>query len=132
MVEPARFSFILLLIAMANLATDITRLLLELVPSRAIQESVSMQTRPAQQETSGQAPETSQPDTTRKDVPQKKAKSLDATDARGPPRGPREPGIPRVPFSPLPRDFSINCPPWRLACRQPMHRNFDRRGFYDW
>jgi len=134
MVEPARLSIsvILLLIALANLATDITRLLLELVPSRTIHEPGPMPTRPAQPETSGQAPETRQADATRKVTPQKNAKPPDTPNARGPPRGQRKPGIPRAPFSPLPPDFSINCPPWRSACRQPMHQDFDRRRFYDW
>ncbi len=74
--EPARFSFVLLVIALANLATDITRLVLELAPPRVLHESVSAQTRP-QQETSVQAPEGGKPDTTQKDIALKEAKPLD-------------------------------------------------------
>ncbi len=129
--ESARLSFVLLVIALANLATDITRLLLELAPPPTLHESVPMQTRPSQQETSVQPPDAREPDTTQKDIPQKKTRLLDAPGARGPPREPRESGPARAPFSELPPDFSINHPPWCLACGQPMRRYVERRRFYE-
>jgi hypothetical protein len=132
MVERPQLRVVMLVIAAATLGIDITRFVLEQAGPRTIQEPVPMQPRLIQQEVSVQAPEPRQPDITQQDTPQKKAKSLDATDARGPPRRPRELGRFRAPFSPLPPDFSINCPPWRAARRQPMHQNFDRRRFYDW
>ncbi len=129
--EPARFSFVLLVIALANLATDITRLVLELAPPRVLHESVSAQTRP-QQETSVQAPEGGKPDTTQKDIALKEAKPLDAPGARGPsPCQPRESGPARAPLSQLRPDFSINHPPWCPACGQPMRGYVERRRFYE-
>jgi hypothetical protein len=126
--EHARLSIVFMLlsmlIALANLATDITRLMLELMPPGAAVESIP--TQPRQQETSRSAPDTREPDTAKK-----KVEALGVFGARGPPLRLRESGTGRPPFSPLPPDFSINCPPWRLVCRQPMHRIFDRRRFYD-
>jgi len=121
------FTLISMLIAMANLATDITRLMLDLSTPRATVESIQMQTQPGQQEPARLAPDMGQPDTA-----PKRAETLGVLGARGPPRGAHDPGTPRAPFSPLPPDFSIRCPPWRLVCRQPMHRNFDRRRSNDW
>jgi hypothetical protein len=118
-------TLISMLIAMANLATDITRLMLELSTPRANGEPIPIQTR-RQQEPPRQGPDMGQPDTAPKGV-----ETLGMFGARGPPRGFRDPGTPRVPFSPLPPDFSIGCPPWRLVCRRPVHRNFDRRRSYD-
>ncbi len=128
--EHPRLSIVLMLIsmliAMANLATDITRLMLELSTASATVESIPMQTRPGRQGPPRQAPDTPQPDTT-----QKKAETSGVLGARGPPRGPRESGTVRAPFSELPPDFSINHPPWCLACRQPMRRQVERRRFYE-
>src|SRR5215467_2515637 len=108
--ETARLSFVLLVIALANLATDITRLALELAPPPA-HESVPVQTIPVQQEIAMQPP--------------------DAPGARGPPRERRESGPARVPFSELRPDFSINHPPWCPACDRPMPRYVERRHFYE-
>src|SRR5260370_35573715 len=126
--ETGRLSFVLLVIALANLATDITRLALELAPPPAPHESVPVQTRPSQQEISVQPPE-ARADATQKDIPQQKAKLPDAPGARGPPRERREPGPARAPFSELRPDFGINYPPGCCACGQPMHR-YERRHFY--
>jgi hypothetical protein len=130
LMETARLSFVVLVIALANLATDITRLLLELVPPPTLHESVPVQPRPNQQEIPVQPQGAREPDTTQKDIAQKKAKLLDAPGARGPPREPREAAPTRAPFSELPPDFSINHPPWCLVCGQPMRRYVERRRFY--
>jgi hypothetical protein len=110
MMETGRLSFVLLVIALANLATDITRLVLELAPPPAPHDSVPVQTRPSQQEISIQSPD-ARADATRRDIPQQKAKLPDAPGARGPPRERRESGPARVPFSELRPDFSVNHPP---------------------
>src|SRR5262245_10551311 len=114
--ETGRLSFVLLVVALANLATDITRLVLELIPPPTLHESVSVQMRPGQQETSVQPTNAREPDGIRKDIPQKKAKLLDTQGARGPPHEPRDSGAARAPFSELRPDFSINHPPWCVAC----------------
>jgi hypothetical protein len=128
--ETGRLSFVLLVIALANLATDITRLVLELAPPPAPHESVPVQTIPVQQETAMQPPD-ARAYATHKDIPQQKAKLPEATGARGPPREPREPGPARAPFSELRPDFSINHPPWCWACSQQMGRNVERRHYYE-
>jgi hypothetical protein len=128
--ETGRLSFVLLVIALANLATDITRLAMELAPSPASHESVPVQTHPSQQEASMQPPD-ARADAAQKDIPQQKAKLPDAPGARGPPRERRESGPARAPFSELRPDFSINHPPWCWACGQPMHRYVERRHFYE-
>ena len=128
--ESARLSFVLLVIALANLATDVTRLLLELPPPPTIHESVPVQTRPSQQETYMQPPDARDPDSTQKDIAQKKAKPLDAPGARGPPREPRESGPARASFSQLRPDFTISHPPWCLACGQQTRRYAEWRRLY--
>ena len=128
--ETGRLSFVLLVIALANLATDITRLALELAPAPAPHESVPVQTRPGQQEISTPPPD-ARADATQKESPQQKAKLPDAPAARGPPRERRESGPARVPFSELRPDFSVNHPPWCWACGQPMGRYVERRHFYE-
>jgi hypothetical protein len=129
--ETARLSFVLLVIAMANLATDITRLVLELARPPPLHESAPVKTRPSQQVTSSQPPDAREPGTAQKDLAEKKAKPLDAPTARGPPREPREAGTAGEPFRQLPPDFSVKHPPWCLACRQPMHRYLER-GRFQW
>jgi len=126
--ETGRLSFVLLVIALANLATDLTRLVLELAPPPAPHESVPVQTRPSQQETSIQSLDADAP---QKDIPPKKEKLLDALGARGPPRESRESRRARAPFSELRPDFSINHPPWCWACDQPMGRYVGRRRIYE-
>jgi hypothetical protein len=128
--ETGRLSFVLLVIALANLATDITRLALELAPPPASHESVPVQTRPGQQEISTPPPD-ARVDATQKESPQQKAKLPDAPGARGPPRERRESAPARVPFSELRPDFSVNHPPWCRACGQPMGRYVERRHFYE-
>ncbi len=128
--ETGRLSFVLLVIALANLATDITRLALELAPAPAPHELVPVQTRPGQQEISTPPPD-ARADATQKESPQQKAKLPDAPAARGPPRERRESGPARVPFSELRPDFSVNHPPWCWACGQPMGRYVERRHFYE-
>jgi hypothetical protein len=110
-----------MLIAMANLATDIVRLMLELSTLSATAEPIPIQTRPGRQEPPRQAPDIRQPDTS-------PAETLGVLGARGPPRRPR---AVRAPFSTLPADFSINHAPWCLACSQPMRRNVERKRFYE-
>lgn len=121
------FMLISMLIALANLATDLTRLMLELLPPSAAVGSSPLPPPPSQQETPRSTPDTPQHDTA-----QKKGEALNVPGARGPPRRSREPGTARAPFSPLPPDFSINRPPWCLACPQPRGRYFDGRRFQAW
>jgi hypothetical protein len=130
--ESARFGFVLLVVALANLATDITRLVLELAPPPTLHESIPAQTPPSQQEISVQPPDAREPDTTGKDIAHQKVKVVDAPGARGPPHEPRESGPARAPFSGLRPDYSINHPPWCWACGQPMRRYVERRRFYGW
>jgi len=126
--EYPRLVVVTMLIALANLATDITRLLLELSHPSASYAPMPMQARagppePPMQEalkTPRQEIPNPAPDMRQSEPAQKKVETSGIGRARGPPRE-REFGA-RVPFSQLPRDFSINCPPWRWACREPMYR----------
>jgi hypothetical protein len=130
LMETGRVSFVLLVIALANLATDITRLVLELASLPPLHESVPIETRPGQQETPMQPPDAREP-APLGDMPQQKAKLPDAPGARGPPREPHESRRARAPFSELRPDFSINHPPWCWACGQPMGRYVERRHYYE-
>jgi hypothetical protein len=126
MVEHPRLSLVMLVIAAATLATDVTRLLLELPPPNANHEPMPMQTTPARQEAPRQAPEVPAPNTV-----QQKVERPSVPRARGPPHGPREFGPSRARFPRSPPDFSINRPPWCVACHQPMRRYVDRRRLYE-
>jgi hypothetical protein len=130
LMETGRVSFVLLVIALANLATDITRLVLELAHLPPLHESVPVETRPGQQETPMQPPDAREP-APLGDMPQQKAKLPDAPGARGPPREPPESRRARAPGSELRPDFSINHPPWCWACGQPMGRYVERRRYYE-
>jgi len=139
MIEYPRFGLVLLLVAVANLATDLSRLLLELSRTMAIQEPIRIQARPHQQDAPAPASDVRQPDTAQKpdttqkpDTAQKKVEPKVVPDARGPPRGPRGFGDARAPFSPLPPDFSIRRPPWCPACGPPIQRHVERRPYYGW
>jgi len=127
MVEHPRLSLVMLVIAAATLATDVTRLLLEVSPPTVNHEPVPMQTTPVRQEAPRQAPDVPAPNTV-----QQKVERPDVPRARGPPRGPREFGPTRARFLQPPLDFSINRPPWCLACHQSMRRHIDRRRLYEW
>jgi len=127
MVEHPRLSLVMLVIAAATLATDVTRLLLELPPPNGNHELMPMQTTSVRQEAPRQAADAPALNTV-----QQKVERLGVLRARGPPRGPHEFGPPRARFPQPPRDFSINRPPWCLACHQSMRRHIDRRRLYEW
>jgi hypothetical protein len=120
--EQTRIGIMVLLVGLANLAADISRLMLELTPRRTIIETI--QTLPAPQIAPEPAPET-QPD-----IPQKQIEPSIAPTAQGPPRAPpRRPPRQsseyrprRQPYSQLPLDYSINNPPWCVVCRRWARR----------
>ncbi len=130
--ETGRLSFVLLVIALANLATDITRLALELAPPPASHESVPVQTRPGQQEISIQAPEYSRRTrelTPPRETSRSKKRSSRMLRVRADHHASQSRRA-RAPFSELRPDFSVNHPPWCWAC-QPMGRYVERRHFYE-
>jgi len=121
MTERIGLSLVLLLITMAQLATDVARLALEASSRPSINEPAPAQ--PGVQEMPRPPPSREQPE---------QLAGPTASWAFDPPRA-----IPtkRTPanrmFNPLPLDFSINRPPWCLACRhrdppRPERRQRDR------
>ena len=107
MVEDARLGTIMLLVTIATLATDVSRLLLEFSPRATLEKAMSgPRWLGADQET----PQGS--DALGPDGPQRSVEPLTPLNARGPPHSDVRPM-----FSPLPIDFSVNQPPWCLACR---------------
>jgi hypothetical protein len=121
MAEAPRFNIVLLLIAAANLATDVTRLSLEWSPSRGLPNAFR-----AQLNTGHQGHYASAPEQLREPDSSLKAPAPE----RLPPRGlpPRANGS--VPFSRMRPDFSYRCPPWCYACRyQPICWSDRRRPY---
>lgn len=119
MVEPARLNIVLLLVAIANLATDITRLSLEWTPSDSHHDGLKRQMNGGQPDAYGQGPDAPVSGNARKDLAPRRMKP-----------DPRESWP--APFSRLRPDFSYRRPPWCVAgCRQPM-RPFERRDVYEW
>jgi len=128
MIEYPRLGLVLLFVAVANLATDVTRLLVEWSHPIAPHEQIPIEAHPGDHDMPRQAADASRPEPA-----QEKVATLVIPDARGPPRAPRAGGAARAPFSPLPPDFSIDQPPWCPACRtQSMRRYVERRRFRDW
>jgi hypothetical protein len=126
MAEAPRFNIVLLLIAAANLATDVTRLTLEWSPSRGLHNAFR-----AQSNTTGhQGYYASAPEQLREKAPApERLRALTSPGEHIPPRGmlPRANGS--VPFSRRP-DFSFRCPPSCCACRYQPACWSDRRRLY--
>jgi hypothetical protein len=110
MVEDARLGTIMLLVTIATLATDVSRLLLEFSPLATFEKAtwgprwldVDQETRQGS-------------DAPGPDGPQQSVEPRTPLNARGPPHSNLR--LRRPMFSPLPIDFSVNQPPWCLACR---------------
>jgi hypothetical protein len=131
-VEHPRLSLVMLVIAAATLATDLTRLVFELFPTPAVHEPVPIQPRPGEQRTPPPAADMPQRDAAqRPDAPERKVEPP-GNSARGPPRGSREPGAAERQLFQLPPDFSTKGAPWCLACRQLTRRYVERRRIHDW
>lgn len=111
MTERIGLSLVLLLIAMAQLATDVARLALEASSRPSINEPAPAPAQPGVQEMPRPPPSREQPEQLAGPTPGR------AFDPRATPT--KQPPTNRM-FNRLPLDFSINQPPWCPACR---HRN---------
>jgi hypothetical protein len=117
--ESTRISMMVLLVGLVNIAADISRLLLEPAPRTSI--AAPLQARSVPQAAPGPMPETE-----RREAEPWLPPTVHGPPAtvhgppRAPPRGPPDHRTVRPAFSKLPPDFSINQPPWCLACRQQM------------
>ena len=124
MTERIGLSLVLLLIAVAQLATDVARLALEASSRPSINEPAPAPAQPGVQEMPRPPPNREQPE-----------HSSDPIDswAFAPPRATstkRSP--PNRMFKRLPSDFSINQPPWCFACRHRDPRRPERRYRDEW
>jgi hypothetical protein len=119
MTERIGISLVLLLIAMAQLATDVARLVLEASPRPSINYLTPVPTRSGEQEMPRPPPSREQPE---------RLTGATASWAFDPPRATPTKRTPanRM-FNPLPLNFSINQPPWCLACRPRDPRRHQRR-----
>ncbi|SRR6266852_9516700 len=113
MPDHPNFGPLVLLIAVTNLGIDITRLVLEWRFSNVVHQQASLQNHPDDQPS---------PLISHSPHPAPLAKKLESTtnsDIRGPPLGNSRPGLLR-----LPPDYSINHPPWCLACNSGVMRRY--------
>jgi hypothetical protein len=92
MVETSRLKIILLLIAMAQLGTEVTRLVSELIPSHSRHTRIEERMKPGRPDAHG-----SESGATREDPGTKGMKPSDPSGARGPPPDSR--GYRTAPFS---------------------------------
>jgi hypothetical protein len=107
--ERIGISLVLLLIAMAQLATDVARLVLEAAPRLSINDPAPVPRWSGEQEMPRPPPSREQPE---------QLAGATASWAFDPPRAmPTTRTPPNRTFKRLPSDFSINQPPWCLACR---------------
>jgi hypothetical protein len=118
--EHGRIGMMALLVGLASLATDVSRLALELAPQPFL-IGLLKSPRPAQQESE---PNPDPP-------PERPILEPPATPpSRAPPqarpRGPPQYEAGRQPFSRLPPDFSTSHAPWCMACRQQTRRQIER------
>ena len=119
MTERIGISLVLLVIAVAHLATDVVRLALEVLPRPGINDPVPVPARSGVQEMPRPPPRREQPE-------QRSGAATDwAFDYR------RAMPADRT-FYRLPLDFSINQPPWCLACRHRDARRHERRQRDEW
>jgi hypothetical protein len=128
--EHPRLAIVMLLVALANLATDLTRFLMELSSLSAIHQNQDMRARPPQSEFLQQA---TAPTLDLRQSDTKKTETRSVRDARGPPHRAHWSNGTETALQHLPPDYSINHPPWCLACRaQPTRRYFEGRHLYEW
>ena len=124
MTERIGISLALLLIAMAQLATDVARLILEASPRPSINEPAPAPRRFVEPEMPRPPPSLEPPE---------QPTGPTASWAFEPPRAPptkRTP--PNRMFNRLPLDYSINQPPWCLACRHRDPRRYQRWQRDEW
>jgi len=119
MTERIGISMVLLIIAMAHLLTDVVRLVLEVSPRPGINALTPVPARSGVQEMPRPPPGLEQP---------KQLAGAAASWALAPPRAmPTKRTPANRMFNRLPLDFSINQPPWCLACRPRDPRRHQRR-----
>src|SRR6266481_6550594 len=124
MTERIGISLVLLLIAMAQLATDVARLILEASPRPSINDFAPAPRRSGEQEMPRPPPSREQPE---------QLAGPTASWAFDPPRAmPTNRTQANRMFNPLPLDFSINQPPWCRACRPRDPRRHQRRHRDEW
>ena len=109
MTERIGIGLVLLLIAMAQLATDVARLALEASARPSINEPAPAPAQPGVQEMPRPPPSREQPEQLAGATASWAFAPLHATPTKRTPAN-------RM-FNPLPLDFSINQPPWCFACR---------------
>ena len=118
MAERIGISLILVVIAVAQLVTDIVRLALEVTPRPGVYEAAPAPARSGEQEMP-------RPPPSREQAEQPPGAAAEALDHR------RAMAADRT-FRRLPVDFSINQPPWCLACRHGDLPRYERRHRNDW
>lgn len=123
MTERIGLSLVLLLIAMAQLATDVARLALEASSRPSINEPAPAPAQPGVQEMPRPPPNHEQPEQLAGPT------ASWAFDPRATPT--RRPPANRT-FNRLPLDFSINQPPWCPACRHRDPPRPERRHRDEW
>ena len=129
MTERIGISLVLLLIAMAQLATDVARLILEASPRPSINEPAPAPRRSVEPEMPRPPPSLEQPE---------QPAGPTASWALDPPRAMPTNRMPtkRTPanrmFNQLPSDFSINQPPRCPACRHHDPPRHERRHQDEW
>jgi hypothetical protein len=119
MAERVGISLMLLVIAVAQLVTDIVRLALEVTPRPGVYEAAPAPARSGEQEMP-------RPPPSREQAEQPPGAAADwAFDRR------RAMAADRT-FRRLPVDFSINQPPWCLVCRHQGPPRYEGRHRNDW
>jgi hypothetical protein len=114
----------MLLIAMAQLAIEVTKLVREWTPAHGAHIRIDEQMKPSLPDAYG-----SEPDTVNKDLRTKRMKPSDPSSARGPPSDSRKSRP--APFPRLRPDIGIHHLPWCWGCRPPAWQ-YERRYYDDW
>jgi hypothetical protein len=119
MTERIGISLILVVIAVAQLVTDIVRLALEVAPRPAVYEAAPAPTRSGEQEMPRPPPSREQVEeppgaAAHWRIDRRSGMAADRTYRR------------------LPVDFSINQPPWCVVCRHRDPPRYERRHRDDW
>lgn len=124
MTERIGISLVLLIVAMAHLVTDVVRLALEVAPRPGINNAAPVPARSGVLEMPRPPPSREQPE---------QLAGAAASWAFAPPRATPTKRTPaNQMFNRLPLDFSINQPPWCLACRPRDPRRHQRRHRSEW
>jgi hypothetical protein len=123
MAAPSRLRIILLLIAIAQLATEVTKLLRDWTPAHSTHTRIGEWMNPGQPDAYG-----SDPNTVNKDLGTKRRKPSDPSGARGPPADSRKSWP--APFPRLRPDIGFYHP-WCRDCRPPTWR-YERKYYDDW